>query len=198
MRLTTLPPAILAVMLSACETEPVLLNSERIEQRFGSYGITVLPSEAGLRRSSLFSMHENEAICRTYAVVRFAGQPHDDYSEEHAEVLAGNSIGAIFRSNGWDIHKQTMYIGSFFLPDRRTPIGELMHIAGQDELALHVYQLLLVRNEQVFEYATIVETHHPEYLSESDVLELYEYDESTALSPQAVSDLVNLVRGDGK
>jgi len=74
----------------------------------------------------------------------------------------------------------------------------LMHIAGQDELALHVYQLLLVRNEQVFEYATIVETHHPEYLSESDVLELYEYDESTALSPQAVSELVNLVRGDGK
>lgn len=198
MRLTTLPPAVVAVMLSACETEPALLNSERIEQRFGSYGITVLPTEAGLRRSSLFSLHENEAICRTYAVVRFADRPHDWYSKEHAEVLAGNSIGAIFRSHGWDVHKQTMYIGSLLLPDRRTPIGQLMHIADQHELALHVYQLLLVRSEQVFEYATIVETHHPEYLSESDVLELYEYDKSTALSPQAVSDLVNLVIGDEK
>jgi len=192
MRLTTLPPAVLAVMLSACETGPVLLNSERIAQRFGSYGITVLPSEAGLRRSSLFSMHEDKAICRTYAVVRFADQPHDRYSKEHADVLAGNSIGAIFRSHGWDVHKQTMYIGSVMLPNRITPIGELMHIEDQIELALHVYQLLLVRNEQVFEYATIVETHHPEYLTEDDVLQLYEYDESTALSPQAVSDLVDL------
>ncbi len=198
MRLTTLPPAVLAVMLSACETEPVLLNSERIEQRFGSYGITVLPSEPGLRRSSLFSIHEDEAICRTYAVVRFADQPHDWYSEEHAKVLAGNSIGAIFRSHGWDVHKQTMYIGSLLLPNRKTQIGELMHITDQDELAMHVYQLLLVRNEQVFEYATIVETHHPEYLSEIDVLELYEYDESTALSPQVVSDLVYLILGDEK
>ncbi|MGB5626933.1 MAG: hypothetical protein WBM61_14430 [Woeseiaceae bacterium] len=198
MRLTTLPPAVVAVMLSACETEPVLLNSERIEQRFGSYGITVLPSEPGLRRSSLFSIYEDEAICRTYAVVRFADQPHDRYSEEHAKVLAGNSIGAIFRSHGWDVHKQTMYIGSLLLPNRKTQIGELMHITDQGELAMHVYQLLLVRNEQVFEYATIVETHHPEYLSESDVLELYEYDESTALTPQVVSDLVYLILGDEK
>jgi hypothetical protein len=198
MRLTTLPPAVVAVMLSACETEPVLLNSERIEQRFGSYGIDVLPSEPGLRRSSLFSIHEDEAICRTYAVVRFDDQPHDRYSEEHAKVLAGNSIGAIFRSHGWDVHKQTMYIGSLSLPDRKTQIGQLMHISDQDELAMHVYQLLLVRNEQVFEYATIVETHHPEYLSESDVIELYEYDESTALSPQVVTDLVSLILGDEK
>lgn len=195
MRPTPLPPAVIAVMLSACETESVLLNSERIEQRFHSYGISVLPSDAGHRRSSLFSLHENEAICRTYAVVRFADQPHDRYSREHAKVLAGNSIGAIFRSHGWDIHKQTMYIGSLMLPDRKTQIGELMHIAGQVELALHVYQLLLVRNEQVFEYATIVETHHPEYLSESDLLELYDHDKSTALSPQAVLDLVNLLLG---
>lgn len=185
-------------MLSACETEPVLLNSERIEQRFGSYGITVLPSDTGLRRSSLYSIHEDEAICRTYAVVRFADQPHDWYSEEHAEVLAGNSIGAIFRSHGWDVHKQTMYIGSLLLPKRTTRVGELMHMTSQNELAMHVYQLLLVRNDQVFEYATIVETHHPEYLSESDVLELYEYDKSTALSPLAVTDLVDMVLGDEK
>lgn len=180
-------------MLSACETEPVLLNSERIQQRFGSYGIKVLPSEPGLRRSSLYSIDDGRPVCRTYSVVRFADQPHDGYREEHAKVLAGNSIGAIFRSHGWDIHKQTIYIGSLLLPARSTRIGQLMHISDQDELALHVYQLLLARNDQVFEYATIVEAHHPEYLSQSGLFELYEYDESTGLSPPAVSNLVSLV-----
>ena len=193
MRLTTLPPAVLDVVLNACETEPVLLNSERIQRRFGSYDIRVLPSEPGLRRSSLYSIDDDGPVCRTYAVVRFADQPHDGYSEEHAKVLAGNSIGAIFRSHGWDIHKQTSYIGRLLPPVRSTQIGQLMQISDRRKLALHVYQLLLARNDQVFEYATIVETHHPEYLSESDVLELYEYDESTGLSPVAVSDLARLV-----
>ncbi len=198
MRPTTLPPAVLAVMQNACETEPALLNSERIQQRFGSYGIEVLTSEDGLRRSSLYSRDDDRLVCRTYAVVRFAEQPHDGYSEEHAKVLAGNSIGAVFRSHGWDIHKQTIYIGSLSLPARGTRIGQLMGVDSEEELALHVYQLLLARDDQVFEYATIVEMHHPEYLSESDVLDLYEYDRSTGLSAPVVSDLVHLVISAGE
>ena len=55
MRNSILPPSVLAAVLSACATESVILNSERIEQHFGSYGIEVLASEAGLRRSNLFS-----------------------------------------------------------------------------------------------------------------------------------------------
>lgn len=198
MHLRTFPPAVLAAVLSACATEPVLLNSERIEHRFGSYGIEVLASEAGLRRSSLYSLEHDAAICRTYAVVRFADQLDDRYQEEHTKVLAGNSIGAVFRSHGWDVHKQTMYIGNLALPAQSTSIGELMHIWGPRELAMHVYQLLLVRNEQVFEYATIVETHHPDYLSESDLHELYEFDGMTALSSKTVSNLVALVLRDEK
>ena len=195
MQVTTFPPAVLAVMLSACATEPVLLNSERIEKRFGSYGIAVLASEAGLRRSSLYSLEDGVPSCRTYAVVRFADQLDDRYREEHAKVLAGNSIGAIFRTHGWDVHKQTMHIGSLALPQDEIGIGELMRLDGAENLALHVYQLLLVRNEQVFEYATIVETHHPDYLSESDLHELYEYDVTTALAPHVVSELATLVLG---
>ena len=195
MQVTTFPPAVLAVMLSACATEPVLLNSERIEKRFGSYGIAVLASEAGLRRSSLYSLEDRTPTCRTYAVVKFADQLDDRYREEHTKVLAGNSIGAIFRSHGWDVHKQTMHIGSLALPQNDTAIGELMRRDGAENIALHVYQLLLVRNEQVFEYATIVETHHPDYLSESDLHELYEYDVTTGLAPDVVSELVTLVLG---
>ncbi|MBT8091112.1 MAG: hypothetical protein KJO01_12980 [Gammaproteobacteria bacterium] len=193
--MTTYPPAVTAVMLSACATEPVLLNSERIEKRFGSYGIAVLASEAGLRRSSLYSLEDLTPTCRTYAVVRFADQLDDRYREEHAKVLAGNSIGAIFRSQGWDVHKQTVYIGSLALPEDDTAIGELMCLDGAKNLALHVYQLLLVRDDEVFEYATIVETHHPDYLAEDDLHELYQYDITTALTPHVVSELVTLVLG---
>ena len=193
--MTTFPPAVLAVMLSACATEPVLLNSERIEKRFGSYGIDVLASEGGLRRSSLFSLENGAPTCRTYAVVRFAEQLDDRYRDEHAKVLAGNSIGAIFRSHGWDLHKQTLHIGSLTVPPKGAGISELMRLSTAENLALHVYQLLLVRNERVFDYATIMETHHPDYLSESDLHDLYEYDITNALLPHAVSELANLVLG---
>lgn len=196
--MTTFPPAVLAVMLSACATEPVLLNSERIEKRFGSYGIDVLASEGGLRRSSLFSLENGAPTCRTYAVVRFAEQLDDRYRDEHAKVLAGNSIGAIFRSHGWDLHKQTLHIGSLTVPPKGAGISELMRLSTAENLALHVYQLLLVRNERVFDYATIMETHHPDYLSESDLHDLYEYDITNALLPHAVSELANLVLGNQK
>ena len=195
---STFPPAVLAEIQSACEAEPAVLNSERIEQRFGSFGISVLPSEAGLRRSSVYSVNGQERVCRTYAVVRFAAQPDDGYHEEHAKILAGNSIGAIFRSHGWDIHKQTLYIGSLPLPDCHATITRLMHLNNACELALHVYQLLLVRREKVFEYATIIEAHHPAYLSEDDLLELYAHDETAALSSESVADLAALVLESGQ
>lgn len=188
-----LTPAVLAAALSASATETVLLNSERIEQRFGSYGIDVLASEAGLRRSSLYSSGDSERICRTYAVVRFTDQPDTSYSPEHAHVLAGNSLGEVFRANGWAIHKQTLHIGSFDVEHPVSEIGPLMKLEGSSTLALHIYQLLLARGEQVFEYATIIEAHHPAYLSQSDLLNIYHYDDSETLSAESITELVSLI-----
>jgi hypothetical protein len=196
MALSKLPPTVLAAVISACASEPVLLNSERIEQRFGSYGIDLLASEAGLRRSSLYSIDDGAHICRTYAVVRFADQLDARYGEAHAKVLAGNSIGAIFRSHGWNVHKQTLHIGTLRLPAQNQSISALMHISGPRDLALHVYQLLLVRDEQVFDYATILEIHHPDYLSELGLYELYEYDTPNAVSPAEARDYAALALGD--
>jgi hypothetical protein len=73
-----------------------------------------------------------------------------------------------------------------------------MRLSTAENLALHVYQLLLVRNERVFDYATIMETHHPDYLSESDLHDLYEYDITNALLPHSVSELATLVLGNQK
>lgn len=188
-----LTPAVLAAALGASATETVLLNSERIQQRFGTYGIDVLASEAGLRRSSLYSAGDGERICRTYAVVRFTDQPDTSYSPEHAHVLAGNSLGEIFKANDWAIHKQTLHIGSFDITHPDSDLGLLMKIDGSRPLALHIYQLLLARGDQVFEYATIIEAHHPAYLSQADLLDIYHYVNSETLSAQSISELIAII-----
>ena len=70
-----------------------------------------------------------------------------------------------------------------------------MQIINNRTLALHVYQLLLAKQDQVFEYATIIEAHHPDYLSHRDLLDIYQYDDSQALSAESVTKLVDLVSG---
>ena len=190
----TLTPAVVAAALGACAAEPVLLNSERIERRFGSYGIEVLASEAGLRRSSLYSLHGTQRICRTYALVRFTDTPDASYTHEHARVLAGNSLGAVFKANGWDIHKQTLHIGTMHVPADDHAVADLMQLSGDQTLALHVYQLLLVRAQRVYEYATIAEVHHPEYLLESDLLDIYPYDETDGLDVQTLREITALLQ----
>ena len=193
MRNPHFPPSVFAAMLSACATESVLLNSKRIEQRFGSYGVEVLASEAGLRRSGLLSYDGDTATCRTYAVVQFADQLDERYDDAHSRVLAGDSIGATFKEDGWDIRKHTLYIGTVRLPETSTEVGRLMRLTGAHDLALHVYQLVIARDDIELEYATIMEAHHPEYLVEADLLETFEYDDSAA-PPSAdlklLSDLV--------
>jgi len=189
-----LSPAVLAAALGACATETLLLNSERIEQRFGSYGVDVLASEAGLRRSSLFSIANQQRVCRTYSIVRFTDQPDRSYGHEHTKVLEGNSLGQVFRSHGWSIHKQTLHIGSVEVEGPASEVCELMRLRGTQVLALHVYQLLLVKNTQVFEYALIIEAHHPDHLSSSDLLEIYHYDDSESLSADALLKLTALLK----
>ncbi len=188
-----LAPSVLAAALSACATQTVLLNSERIENRFGSYGIEVLASEAGLRRSSLYSLEGDNRICRTYAVVRFTDEPDMVYGPEHARVLAGNSLGEVFRSSGWMIHKQTLYIGTVGTDDRHRSIHELMQLKRPAPLAMHVYQLLLARGNRVFEYATITEAHHPEYLTEAELLKIYSYNRAEAPDDTTIEALESLL-----
>lgn len=193
MRNHQFPPSVLAAMLSACATESVLLNSKRIEQRFGSYGIEVLASEAGLRRSGLLSYDGDTATCRTYAVVQFAEQLDERFDKAHSRVLAGDSIGSTFKDDGWDIRKHTLYIGTVRLPGTATEVGRLMRLTGAHDLALHVYQLVIARDDIELEYATIMEAHHPEYLVENDLLETFEYDDSTPLPAADLKLLSDLV-----
>ena len=195
MRQTHFPPSVLAAVLSACATESVILNSERIEQRFGSYGIDVLASEAGLRRSSLFSYDGDSTTCRTYAVVQFAEEADGRCDDAHSRVLAGDSIGETFKEDGWDIRKNTLYIGTIRLPEARTEVGDLMRLSGAHDLALHIYQLVLVRDVNELEYATILEAHHPEYLTEKDLRSIFVHEPLEPISRNDLERLSTLVFG---
>jgi hypothetical protein len=167
------PSIVLAAALSACSLQPEVLNSERIKDRFGSYGVEIIEQDDETRRSSLYSTSNGVRTCRTYAVVKFAGGDTFDISDVHRKVVSGSSIGSTFKSDGWEIRKETMYVGEVALPGVHHPIGELMHLQSTTILAVHAYQLHIEKGSTSLHYATIVETHHPEYLRKSELYELH-------------------------
>ena len=147
-----------------------LLNSERIEQRFGSYGIDVLHSDARYRVSKLYSIHNGGEICRTFAVVMYPEQVDERFAAEHAEIVAGGSIGAVFSRRGWTVTKRHLYFGELAATER---VAGLMHTARGEPLAVHVYELGVSRGDVSSDYATIAELHHPAYLELADLPAIY-------------------------
>jgi hypothetical protein len=53
-------------------------------------------------------------------------------------------------------------------------------------MAMHVYRLLLKKSDQAIDYATLIELHHPEYLGQSDLVNLYSVESGESLQPQQV------------
>ena len=147
-----------------------LLNSERIEQRFGSYGIEVLESGAAYRVSNLYSLEGAQKICRTFAVVRYPETVAPEFALEHQRILAGGSIGAVFSAAGWRVEKRHLYFGTLTATRR---VAELMGIVAGTALATHVYVLDVVKDDHRFQYAAIVEIHHPDYLRAADLPAIY-------------------------
>lgn len=192
MRPDQVPPVVLAAAQKASAAEPEQLNSERIAQRFGSYGVEVLAAEAGLRRANLHSIEASLPVCRTYAVVQFSDQDSEQIRHEHARILTGSSIGSIFKANGWQIDKQTLHVGRIHAA-ATSRLDRLMRLEYPQNLALHVYQMILSKGSLSVDYATIIETHHPAYLAQSDLDQMYPRDGAAPLDTDAVSQLLELV-----
>jgi hypothetical protein len=149
------------------------LNSERIKQEFGSFGIHVLECSAERRVSSLYSLEDGRKVCRTHAVVEFNAAALPELQAEHARVLSGESIGAVFKSRGWTINKRHTRLGSVTLTEREAAIAGSMQVEPPLEVALHSYIFEVRRDASALEYATITELHHPHYLTEADVQAIY-------------------------
>ena len=146
------------------------LNSERIEQTFGSYGIDVLYSDARLRLSRLFSIDGGRKTLRTLALVAWPDAIDSTIAGLHERILAGESIGATFKSAGFAVLKDNVYYGLIVATPR---MREEMHIATDGPVAIHVYDLAVERAGHRFEYARIAELHHPDYLSRADLIRIY-------------------------
>ena len=105
-----------------------LLNSERIAQRFGSYGIDVLGADGRVRVSNLYSgtgrtRTKDLPHIRRREVSR---QRRSALAAEHDEIVHGGSIGAVFAAHGWKVGKTNL---RFLEVDATPRVAELMHVA---------------------------------------------------------------------
>lgn len=172
-RLRPLTVLWLLLVLAACGAQDSILNSERIVKTFGSFGVDVIRSDDGGRVSSLYSGTGGDKVTRTFAVVEFSGPVRRVFASEHARVLSGQSLGAVFKSSGWQIQKVNMFIGEMEIPEKYVLLSELMKIDLPAFLAAHVYELVVRKDGRSYDYARIVELHHPEYLTAEDLREIY-------------------------
>jgi hypothetical protein len=147
-----------------------LLNSERIQQAFGSYGVEVLANDAKTRVTSLYSSDAGARTCRTFAVVRFPAAVDPAVAAEHAAIGAGGSIGAVFAANGWRVLKTHLAFGEVEASPR---IAALMHVPVGTRLAEHAYVLDVAKAGKTLQYAALVEIHHPDYLRRADLERIY-------------------------
>ncbi len=161
-------------LATACIPEPELLNSDRIELRYGSYGVRLLHSDEQQRVSSLYSGEAEGEICRTFAIVDFILPPDSRVIAEHRSILAGGSIGQVFRQAGWQTEKYTLTIGETQAGAYRGPIAELMQLDPVVALAIHRYRFEVVRGALRIPYAVITEIHHPDYLTVQQLHDIYD------------------------
>jgi len=159
-------------LLGACNPA-VPLNSERIAQRYGNYGIEILRSDNNRRLSSLYSTGDGQKTTRTLALVDFSATIHPKLAREHQRILAGESIGAVFKEQGWTIEKvSSRYCGAIF------DLASIPELSGMDielpaRLAMHSYVFRVQKGGLSIDYATITEIHHPDYLQGADLTDGY-------------------------
>ena len=157
-------------MQSAATLSRPLLNSERIAERFGSYGITVLEQSDLIRVSNLYALEGQRKTCRTFAIVFYPQLTHPAVAAEHRQILNGGSIGEVFADSGWNIRKINRYFGTMQTTEQ---VAELMTDRSARPLAIHLYDLMVSRPGDEVLYATIAEVHHPDYLSLDQLNAIY-------------------------
>ena len=147
-----------------------MLNSERIEQTFGSYGIDVWYSDARVRLSNLYSLHDGRRIMRSFAIVGYPETVTEAFASEHRAILAGGSIGTTFKAGGWEVLKTGH---QYFAVAAEPMLSAAMQIDTGTSLATHAYRLEIVNGDRRFVYAWIIELHHPDYLQFDDLPPIY-------------------------
>lgn len=169
-------------------------NSERIRHKFGSYGIDILETSPGLRVTSLYSMHDGIKINRTFAVVTYPDSIEPAIGSEHEAIINGESIGIVFKKNGWKIKKHHQYFGEIKTPAGYFDTSSSPADTVRSQSAIHVYSLVVKKGETEIQYASIAETHHPDYLQLEDLAAIYGQEFDTHLEKrEKIGDFLDVI-----
>jgi len=149
-----------------------LLNSERIRSCFGSYGVEVIHQDDQLRVSSLYSLDGEERITRTLAISEFASSLPASLNEAYQAIRAGASMGATLEDAGWRVEKRQRYSGEVAASAALGCLSNPPELEAQSMLALQVYDLYVVREQEVVRFALLAELHDPRYLTLPDLQQI--------------------------
>lgn len=150
-----------------------LANSDRIKLKFGNYGIEVVESDLRIRVSKLFSTVAGVNTNRTFAVVMYPAVIEPAFRKEHEAIVGGQSIGIVFKENGWLTDKRHQYIGELESVSDFPAFHSVFGDIGEIQPVIHVYSLFIKKNNAEFHYASIAEVHHPEYLGLDELNAIY-------------------------
>lgn len=149
-------------------------NSDRIRLKFGNYGIDLVENELRIRVSNLYSTSDGVKTNRTFAVVMYPTVIEPAFRKEHQAITEGQSIGIVFREHGWQIDKRHQYIGELDTLSDFSGIHSVFGDIGSAQPVIHVYSLIVRKDNQEFHYASIAEVHHPEYLELEELTSIFE------------------------
>jgi hypothetical protein len=173
----------------------MLRNSDRIQIRFGSYDIDIIENDDHIRVSKLYSLHNGKKTNRTFAIVAYPDLIEPAFKKEHEAIINGQSIGVVFEQNGWVIDKQHRYFGEIEIPSEHPGASSLFSGIGSTNPAIHIYSLVVNKDNATFEYALIAEIHHPEFLRSEDLEAIYGHGPNSDLTENtSVSDFLEIVR----
>jgi len=174
--------------------QDTLLNSERIQQKFGSYGIDVLYSDSTTRITNLYSVDADQKIMRTFALVMYPSVVDSALMNEHMKIQNGGSIGQIFKERGWTIVKRTMYMGNLTSSNLYDTVFKMMGDIKPSDLAIYLYSFDVERDGKYYVYARIAEVYHPDYLTAEDLSRIYTAKADTTETGEDLALLLNLVK----
>ena len=182
--------------LTAKEQDCDLGNSDRIRLKFGNYGIEIIENDLRIRVSNLYSMGSEGRTNRTFAVVFYPPVIKAAFRKEHQAINDGQSIGIVFKENGWLIDKRHQYIGELEpLPDF-TGIHSVFGDIGTIRPVIHVYSLFIKKDEVEHHYASIAEVHHPDYLDLEKLKSIFGANfDGGQLNDQDTIDFLKIVAG---
>jgi hypothetical protein len=139
------------------------VNSEEIKNRFGSYRVKVLQQDQVHRVASLYSEHNDKAVCRTLAVTYFWQPTPTVVIPADTRIRQGHSIGSTLLDAGLILHRQSLLEATALSGSGFEALSAGTVCQGTPVL-LRLYRLDVGAEHSALQaYATIAEAHHPEH-----------------------------------